>query len=599
MINVTIWNENLHEQFSEEVRRIYPDGIHGCIADFLCKNDDIRVHLATFDEAEHGLSREILEETDVLIYWSHLAQEDFDDIVAERIRQAVNDGMGLIALHSAHASKMMKKLLGTSMSLKWRHGDRERIFVTAPSHPIAQYIPDYIELPVEEMYGEYFDIPKPDDVIFTGWFAGGEVFRSGVTFTRGYGRIFYFQPGHETYPTYHDRYIQRIITNAVYWCAPAKRLKNPLTCREMRVPPEEISGYAAAAKRADKANKIREEDPVNRTAEGEGSWGNETKRQIKSAGYENPDRESKKTEQDRKDSIRLSVFYEHLKEAAEQTGENLEELLREAKKAGISGVEMEFSTLIDRPELNRIIRDAGMEISNLYQFFDFGNRFAAGMHTGRKMIDTASNMGIGRVMIIPGFLSEEDGKRLRRSSGSYEETANFMESLPEILSMKEALAELTEYAAERGIEVSMEDFDSFDSPISGMYHLKWFMEQVPGLRHTFDMGNYAFCNEDVRQAYELLENHICHVHCKDRGAEEEEEDIIRDALGISPEEKLLYRLGMKAVPVGEGYLPIAELVERLRKRDYRGYLAIEHFGSPDQKDYMLKSAAFLRGLLDR
>ncbi|MBR4607902.1 MAG: ThuA domain-containing protein, partial [Lachnospiraceae bacterium] len=212
MINVTVWNENLHERLQEEIRQVYPDGIHGCIAEFLSYNDDIAVHVATFDEPEHGLTQEILDATDVLVYWSHMAQEAFSDEVAERIRQSVLNGMGLIALHSAHASKMMKKLLGTTMTLKWRHGDRERLFVTAPSHPIAQYIPEYIELPVEEMYGEYFDIPKPDDVVFTGWFAGGEVFRSGCTFTRGLGKIFYFQPGHEAYPTYYDKYIQRIIT---------------------------------------------------------------------------------------------------------------------------------------------------------------------------------------------------------------------------------------------------------------------------------------------------------------------------------------------------------------------------------------------------
>lgn len=569
MINVTIWNENLHEKSQEEVRRIYPDGIHGCIADFLSYNEDIRIHLATFEEPEHGLTQEILDETDVLVYWSHMAQEEFSDEVAERIHQAVLQGMGLVALHSAHYSKIMKKLLGTSMTLKWRHGDRERIFVTAPSHPIARYVPEYIELPVEEAYGEYFDIPKPDDVVFTGWFSGGEVFRSGCTFQRGLGKIFYFQPGHETYPTYHDKYIQRIITNAVYWCAPARRLKQPMECHETKIPPEEISGYAARENKNTKRVNLGSKNLENQNVDG---------------GVPDGD-------------VKLSIFYEHLREASEQTGKSLQELLREAYKAGIRGVEMEFSTLVQRPELGRLIKDEGLKISNLYQFFDFGNRYAAGMHTGRKMIDTAKAMDVSRVMIIPGFLEPEQSRALNRASASFQETAAYMESLREIRAMRDALTELTEYAAERDIMVSMEDFDSFTSPIARMNPIKWFLQQVPGLKHTLDMGNYAFSNESVEEAYELFRDQIGHVHCKDRGQETETDPRIWEELGASFGEELAHRRGMKPVPVGDGYVPVAKLVRRLKEQGYQGYLAIEHFGAPDQRGFMLKSAEYLNGLL--
>ncbi|MDE5749073.1 MAG: ThuA domain-containing protein, partial [Acetatifactor sp.] len=203
MTRVTVWNEYVHEQELEEIRAVYPEGIHGCIAGFLGKDSDIQVRTATFGEPEHGLTEEVLAQTDVLIIWSHARQEEFEDRVAERVKRHVLQGMGLIALHSAHYSKVLKGLLGTSMTLRWRHGDRERLFVTAPGHPIAAGLPSCIEIPREEMYGEYFDIPKPDDVVFIGWFAGGEVFRSGCTFTRGLGRIFYFQPGHEEYPVYY------------------------------------------------------------------------------------------------------------------------------------------------------------------------------------------------------------------------------------------------------------------------------------------------------------------------------------------------------------------------------------------------------------
>lgn len=238
MIRVTVWNEFYHEKKYEEVRKIYPDGIHECIAAFLKKEDDFRVRTATFDMPEHGLTEEVLQNTDVLIWWSHAKQEDVSDEVVARIQQHVHMGMGLIALHSAHFSKVMKTLLGTSMTLRWRHGDRERLWCTSPAHPIAAGVPLHFTIPQEEMYGEYFDIPKPDDVVFTGWFASGEVFRSGCTFTRGYGKIFYFQPGHEEYPIYSMPEIQKILVNAVRWAEPVRRSSERIQCVEVTEPLE-------------------------------------------------------------------------------------------------------------------------------------------------------------------------------------------------------------------------------------------------------------------------------------------------------------------------------------------------------------------------
>ena len=233
MLKITVWNEYKHEQEYEGIRNVYPEGIHGCIAGFLKREEDFNVRTATFYEPEHGLTEAVLQDTDVLIIWSHALQEEFSEEVAERVRKHVLGGMGLVALHSAHFSKIMKKLLGTSMTLKWRHGDSEKLWCIAPTHPIAAGVPELIELPEEEMYGEFFDIPKPDEVIFTGWFTGGEVFRSGCTFTRGYGKIFYFQPGHEEYPIYYHPDIQKVIANGVRFCAPVRERKFP-ECVEVK-----------------------------------------------------------------------------------------------------------------------------------------------------------------------------------------------------------------------------------------------------------------------------------------------------------------------------------------------------------------------------
>lgn len=219
MINVTVWNEGRHDK-NENVSKVYPKGLHGCIADFLGVNDDLNVRTALLDEPDNGLPDSVLESTDVLIWWGHCAHAEVPDELVQRIVNRVMKGMGFIALHSAHLSKPFTRLMGTACTLKWRNDDKERLWCVLPTHPIAKGVPEYVDIPVDEMYGERFDIPTPDDLVYIGWFKGGEVFRSCCTWQRGYGKVVYFQPGHETNPTYHIPEIQKIITNAVYWSAP-------------------------------------------------------------------------------------------------------------------------------------------------------------------------------------------------------------------------------------------------------------------------------------------------------------------------------------------------------------------------------------------
>ncbi|MEE1014341.1 MAG: ThuA domain-containing protein [Clostridia bacterium] len=224
-MKVLVWNEFLHERTDERVRKIYPDGIHNTISEFLSKESDLEVTTATLDDPECGITEEVLANTDVLIWWGHMAHKKVPEEVANRIRDAVLKGMGFIALHSAHHSKPFRYLMGTSCNLTWReNGDSERIWVVDPANPIAQGLGRYFELPHEEAYGEYFDIPQPDRLVFIGHYDGGEVFRSGCCFQRGYGKIFYFQPGHETYPTYYIPEVQTVIKNAVRWAAPVQRI---------------------------------------------------------------------------------------------------------------------------------------------------------------------------------------------------------------------------------------------------------------------------------------------------------------------------------------------------------------------------------------
>jgi len=220
-VRVTVWNEFRHEKKDPAVQAVYPDGIHVAIASGLKAHSDFSIRTATLDEPEHGLSKEALAATDVLIWWGHQAHAEVSDEVVARVKDAVLGGMGLIVLHSGHFSNIFKVLMGTTCNLKWREAnDHERIWVVEPGHPIAAGLNETIEIDREEMYGEHFDVPAPDELVFVSWFTGGEVFRSGCCYRRGAGRIFYFRPGHETYPTYYHPDVQRVIANAVRWAAP-------------------------------------------------------------------------------------------------------------------------------------------------------------------------------------------------------------------------------------------------------------------------------------------------------------------------------------------------------------------------------------------
>lgn len=220
-VRVTIWNEFRHEKTDAHIRAVYPEGIHGAIAEYLEEQPGFFVQTATLDEPEHGLTDAVLAETDVLIWWGHQAHSAVEDEIVDRVHARVLDGMGLICLHSSHFSKIFKRLMGTTCNLKWRElGENERLWVVEPGHPIAAGVGQYIDIPHEEMYGEFFDIPEPDTLVFISWFPGGEVFRSGCCYHRGRGKVFYFRPGHETFPTFYQAEVRHVIGNAVRWAAP-------------------------------------------------------------------------------------------------------------------------------------------------------------------------------------------------------------------------------------------------------------------------------------------------------------------------------------------------------------------------------------------
>ena len=241
-LRVTVWHEFRHEKKSKPVQAVYPDGMHTVMQSAIEEGlgNDVKVTTATLDEPDHGLSDDLLANTDVMTWWGHSAHKEVKDEIVDKVVQRVYEGMGLVVLHSGHYSKPFKRLMGTTCSLKWREAaERERLWCVNPGHPIADGLEqDYFELDHTEMYGELFDIPTPDELVFVSWFEGGEVFRSGCCWTRGKGKIFYFRPGHETFPIYYNKDVRRVLANGVQYVAPrssvpytikAPNIKNPLS----------------------------------------------------------------------------------------------------------------------------------------------------------------------------------------------------------------------------------------------------------------------------------------------------------------------------------------------------------------------------------
>ncbi|HKM35497.1 MAG TPA: sugar phosphate isomerase/epimerase [Lachnospiraceae bacterium] len=281
---------------------------------------------------------------------------------------------------------------------------------------------------------------------------------------------------------------------------------------------------------------------------------------------------------------KISVFYDHILQAMEQTNRTRLDLLREVKAEGIDALEISATHLKKNyRQLKEELKESGLTISCIYETYDWGKR---GLWlSAKKQVDLAKQVGASTILVIPGFLSEKEAAALNEKSASYEETTIFMNANDKIQNMKAALIKLVAYASTKGVSVTLEDYDGYTAPFARMYQLKWFMLNVPGLKFTLDMGNFSFSDEDVKQAYTLLSQYIVHVHCKDR-AEDAEITGTR------------YNLGLNPVPCGKGYLPIGELVNQLSENGYDGYLAIEHFEAPDQVAFMKASAAYLKDICE-
>ena len=255
-LNVTVWHEYVHEHKNPKVAEFYPDGMHAAMKAAIEEHlgQDVNVTTATLrQDDQHGLSDELLAKTDVMTWWGHAAHGEVKDEIVDKVHRRVLEGMGLVVLHSGHFSKIFKKLCGTTCALRWREAaEKERIWCVNPGHPVADGLDDeFFELEHTEMYGEFFDIPEPDELVFVSWFEGGEIFRSGFSLTRGKGKVFYWRPGHETFPLYYNKHVKRVMANAVKYVAP----RSSAVCRldGRNVPKDESLSPIAAVHEVDES----------------------------------------------------------------------------------------------------------------------------------------------------------------------------------------------------------------------------------------------------------------------------------------------------------------------------------------------------------
>lgn len=280
--------------------------------------------------------------------------------------------------------------------------------------------------------------------------------------------------------------------------------------------------------------------------------------------------------------MKISVFYDHILQASEQSGKEVLTLCREVKMNGIDAVEVCLGRLTGNDDIFEYLGDAKIDVSCIYEFYDM-----AGSDEKEHMerhINVASLVCAKNILVVPGFLDDCDAALYHELTPDYEKLKKFMDENNHVQAMVAGLKHMVDYAGEKGVTVTVEDFDDRKSPLSTMNGVRYFIENVPGLMHTLDCGNYVYSDENVLEAWEILKDSVAHVHCKDRG-----EEFLEGKAG----DCRFYR-GLVSVATGEGYLPIKEVLKNLKAVGYDGYLAVEHFDAPGQRECIKRSAEFLR-----
>lgn len=258
----------------------------------------------------------------------------------------------------------------------------------------------------------------------------------------------------------------------------------------------------------------------------------------------------------------LSIFHHHVLDFAEKCGIPFEEALAKTKAMGFDGLATDLTHLMDSDRLRHHLNENGMRIMTIFAWIDFvHDDLADCKRKTEKLLNAAKAFGVGNVLVLPGLLGDGGDKDAGLDL------------------ICEGLSSACSMAAPMGIDVTIENFSMAGAPNGTIAGCAMVLDRVPGLRFTFDTGNFSCFGESPHDAYEVFRDRISFVHLKDH------------ALGPNGLDS------SREVPVGDGALDLGRLVRRFLDDGYAGDFAAEHFGHPDQETAMRRSASFCHKVL--
>lgn len=263
--------------------------------------------------------------------------------------------------------------------------------------------------------------------------------------------------------------------------------------------------------------------------------------------------------------MKIGTFFHHIRETAAERGETLEQTLEYVRELGYEAAEVDA----DDHEGAELLGAHGIAVSSIYRNYSWHDKIDE--KAMDEHIRLAKELGSEKIMAIPGFFGENDTDIIRKEK---------------LKRMAEGMNMICERALQNGLTLTIEDYDNALSPISTIDGMKYFLDAVPKLKVAFDTGNFAYIGEDVLAAEKAFADRIVHAHLKDR---------LYSQIGNGdpckcPDGRVLWPCA-----VGEGDIPMDELLNILKAKGYSGYVMAEFFGAASYSDTLEKSMEYLRG----
>lgn len=270
---------------------------------------------------------------------------------------------------------------------------------------------------------------------------------------------------------------------------------------------------------------------------------------------------------------RYSVFYHHVCQAAREKGCTVDAMLDTIRQWGIGYVELSREEIGQEDEsirrFGKRLQAHGLQPSSIYGVYGWDHTPV--LPTGDDLLlRQAQMLGSERVMLIPGFLSGQDEGELPR--------------------MKAAVCRMAELADAQGLTATIECYDDARSPIATIAGMEDFLDAAPKLYVTLETGNFIFSGDDILQAQQRFAGRIRHVHLKDRFLPERSPDVPPTG---EPKTAVTGQV-MYPCPVGQGHIPMIQVLDGLDRSGYQGVMTIEHFGAASYWKSIEESIAWLK-----